>query len=505
MAALREHTALGRLTLEEFSERVEKATTATTLDELDRDRAGSSSVGSAGASAAPSQALHRRLLQRHRAHRTLAAAEVQLRARVRGQRRPRPQAGRARGTRRSSFTAFMLFGNIDLYVPEGVEGGLRRGRRDRAPPGARPGRSPQPGAPLLRARIFSLFGTADLWRVPTELGGQDLQRRSCGRRSGASTAELPRRQSLPAGHPPPDVPLAARDRARALLPAAGLGRLDARRHGSRVARRRVARWEPVLEELDAPVARIVVTHFHPDHAGGGADAQALTGARVLQGAHDYDQCEAVWGSSDWSERLADYLRAHGLPEAQANELRTSRGSSRLSSATPATRSAWPKGRGRRLDGARAARPRGRAHLPPARRRSSSPGITCSTKITPDRRPLSGLPPGPARRLSGLARAHDRAGADCCAPGPRRARSRTRSRAPARSSSTTGAASTRRSRRWGRSLAAPTRCRLRSSAKGSTPAAAASRSPRRSRAPGTACSRRARCAHWRRRRRFYTAA
>jgi glyoxylase-like metal-dependent hydrolase (beta-lactamase superfamily II) len=82
-----------------------------------------------------------------------------------------------------------------------------------------------------------------------------------------------------------------------------------------------SRWEPVLEELDAPVARIVVTHFHPDHAGGGADAEALTGARVLQGAHDYEQCEAVWGSSDWSERLAEYLQTHGLPEAQANELR----------------------------------------------------------------------------------------------------------------------------------------------------------------------------------------
>ena len=82
-----------------------------------------------------------------------------------------------------------------------------------------------------------------------------------------------------------------------------------------------ARWGPVLEELDVPVARIVVTHFHPDHAGGGADAEALTGARVLQGARDYEQCKAVWGSSDWSERLAEYLQAHGLPEAQANELR----------------------------------------------------------------------------------------------------------------------------------------------------------------------------------------
>ena len=81
------------------------------------------------------------------------------------------------------------------------------------------------------------------------------------------------------------------------------------------------RWEPVLAELDAPVVRIVVTHFHPDHAGGGEDAQALTGARAYQGARDYEQCEGVWGRADWSERLADYLGAHGLPEPLADELR----------------------------------------------------------------------------------------------------------------------------------------------------------------------------------------
>jgi glyoxylase-like metal-dependent hydrolase (beta-lactamase superfamily II) len=81
------------------------------------------------------------------------------------------------------------------------------------------------------------------------------------------------------------------------------------------------RWGPVLAELDAPVVRIVITHFHPDHAGGGEDAQALTGARVYQGARDYEQCERVWGRPDWSERLADYLRAHGLPGPLAEELR----------------------------------------------------------------------------------------------------------------------------------------------------------------------------------------
>jgi glyoxylase-like metal-dependent hydrolase (beta-lactamase superfamily II) len=81
------------------------------------------------------------------------------------------------------------------------------------------------------------------------------------------------------------------------------------------------RWEPVLAELDAPVARIVVTHFHPDHAGGGEDAQGLTGARVYQGSRDYEQCERVWGREDWSERLTGYLRAHGLPEPLCEELR----------------------------------------------------------------------------------------------------------------------------------------------------------------------------------------
>jgi glyoxylase-like metal-dependent hydrolase (beta-lactamase superfamily II) len=81
------------------------------------------------------------------------------------------------------------------------------------------------------------------------------------------------------------------------------------------------RWEPVLAELNAPVVRIVVTHFHPDHAGGGEDAQVLSGARVHQGARDYEQCERVWGRDDWSDRLADYLRRHGLPEPLADELR----------------------------------------------------------------------------------------------------------------------------------------------------------------------------------------
>jgi glyoxylase-like metal-dependent hydrolase (beta-lactamase superfamily II) len=80
-----------------------------------------------------------------------------------------------------------------------------------------------------------------------------------------------------------------------------------------------ARWRPSLDGLE--VARIVITHFHPDHAGGGEDAQALTGAPVHQGAEDYEQCVRVWGSDDWSERMADYLQRNGLPDEPAAELR----------------------------------------------------------------------------------------------------------------------------------------------------------------------------------------
>jgi glyoxylase-like metal-dependent hydrolase (beta-lactamase superfamily II) len=79
------------------------------------------------------------------------------------------------------------------------------------------------------------------------------------------------------------------------------------------------RWAPILGEVD--VNTIFVTHFHPDHAGGGEDVQRLTGAAVLQGATDYEQCERVWGSDDWSQRLAAYLKQNGLPEEVAAELR----------------------------------------------------------------------------------------------------------------------------------------------------------------------------------------
>ena len=68
------------------------------------------------------------------------------------------------------------------------------------------------------------------------------------------------------------------------------------------------------------IARIAITHFHPDHVGGAAAAAESTGAPVYQGGLDYAQCERVWGSQDWPERIAAWFRCHGVPPAIADQL-----------------------------------------------------------------------------------------------------------------------------------------------------------------------------------------
>jgi glyoxylase-like metal-dependent hydrolase (beta-lactamase superfamily II) len=80
-----------------------------------------------------------------------------------------------------------------------------------------------------------------------------------------------------------------------------------------------ARWRGVLDELDAPIERIVVTHLHPDHVGGARDIAGLTGAPVHQGREDYAQCVRAWGERD-SVRFAAYWAGHGLPQSQVQGL-----------------------------------------------------------------------------------------------------------------------------------------------------------------------------------------
>jgi glyoxylase-like metal-dependent hydrolase (beta-lactamase superfamily II) len=79
-------------------------------------------------------------------------------------------------------------------------------------------------------------------------------------------------------------------------------------------------WAVELEEAGGQVATVFVTHFHPDHVGAAADLHELTGARVVQGALDYAQCELVWGNPAWSERLVDWFELHGAPDDVTAEL-----------------------------------------------------------------------------------------------------------------------------------------------------------------------------------------
>jgi len=75
-----------------------------------------------------------------------------------------------------------------------------------------------------------------------------------------------------------------------------------------------APWESV------DVERIAITHFHPDHVGGAAAAAKATGAPVYQGGLDYAQCERVWGSDDWPERIAAWFVRHGVPADVTEDL-----------------------------------------------------------------------------------------------------------------------------------------------------------------------------------------
>ena len=81
-----------------------------------------------------------------------------------------------------------------------------------------------------------------------------------------------------------------------------------------------AQWRGISAALDEPLVRLVITHFHPDHVGAGADIVALMGVTVHQGELDYAQCEGVWGSVDWPDRVAAWLERHGTPSDIARDV-----------------------------------------------------------------------------------------------------------------------------------------------------------------------------------------
>jgi hypothetical protein len=183
IAELREHAAVGRLTLEEFSERADRAVAAKTLAELEEIRRDlPSALPATRASRRPKwftgilfgrtrRTGRWRLSRRGTALVVFGDLDLDLRqAELSGE--------------IASVTAFLLFGNVDFYVPETVEvdfGGLavvghrREWGRD-LPPGS--------ATPLLRVRVLSLFGTADLWRVPPSWAGRSFHEVIDGLRRG---------------------------------------------------------------------------------------------------------------------------------------------------------------------------------------------------------------------------------------------------------------------------------------------------------------------------------
>jgi glyoxylase-like metal-dependent hydrolase (beta-lactamase superfamily II) len=72
-------------------------------------------------------------------------------------------------------------------------------------------------------------------------------------------------------------------------------------------------WRDALDQLGRPpVAQVVITHYHVDHAGAGADLQQLTGCDVVQTAVDAVQARS-WHDPQAAEHQRRHLASHGCP------------------------------------------------------------------------------------------------------------------------------------------------------------------------------------------------
>ncbi len=188
VASLRDHLLSGRLTLEEFSARVERAYGAVVQSDLDRVRSGLPATDGLPATRPRRRAtrltgaLLAHVVKRGRlnlrrwtvAGGALCDVDLDLRnAEIHGQ--------------RTALTVLVGLGNVDVYVPENVNvtvSGLSVGghRREWGEDIERP-RSPE-----ISVRVVSIFGTVDVWRVPADMPGDYGE---ITRRLQARARELP--------------------------------------------------------------------------------------------------------------------------------------------------------------------------------------------------------------------------------------------------------------------------------------------------------------------------
>jgi hypothetical protein len=187
---LREHAAQGRLTLEEFTERMSAAYLARTNDEL-------------AELARDLPVAHAPVASRRRPTRFVLAllGSTERDGRLRMRRRVGCLVGLGNidlDLRQATFdgdviTVFAvgIFGAIDVYVPEGVEvdlHGLALGGHKGAH-----GNDPLPvaGTPLVRVFVISIFAGIDVWRVPIAWAqkswGDVIQGMSSGRHKELGT------------------------------------------------------------------------------------------------------------------------------------------------------------------------------------------------------------------------------------------------------------------------------------------------------------------------------
>jgi hypothetical protein len=174
LVVLREHLVAGRLTLEEFCERVDAALRARVTGEL----------------ALLQDDLPEALTETARSRRRPARFTAALLGHVvrRGQFRLRRWAFAASAfgdldfdlrdatmdKGQAAVNVLAAFGNVDVYVPEGVNvdvGGLTvfGHRRDWGRDAG------QPDAPTIYIRVLGFAGTIDVWRVPRDMRGSSYR------------------------------------------------------------------------------------------------------------------------------------------------------------------------------------------------------------------------------------------------------------------------------------------------------------------------------------------
>jgi hypothetical protein len=169
VASLRDDLLAGRLTLEEFSERVEIAYRARIGQELVQARDG---LPEASGPVRPRRKQTRFTLAffghvvrrgrfRLRGSTSVVSAFADVDLDLREAEIEGPE---------TTLTILVGFGNVDVYVPEGIDvdvdgitvfGRRRDWGRDAA----------RPDAPTVHVRVLGVFGTVDVWRVPHQLRG----------------------------------------------------------------------------------------------------------------------------------------------------------------------------------------------------------------------------------------------------------------------------------------------------------------------------------------------